>query len=172
MKSFDTINWEKADESRLAVAASMNKRLIEDDKSRNPMSVPELERRMRHWLSEGWSIELPMVSGEIAGYAVYRIRPDEYEPDRSYIYLRQFYIERDRRGRGLGVAAFRLLRESRFPEGAILAIDVLEANPGGRRFWAKVGFRPYSTSMHMTTQGVLGPHPLHRLAQANVYRST
>jgi len=38
--------------------AQMNKRLIEDEGSRNPMSTPELEQRMRGWLDHGWNVSL------------------------------------------------------------------------------------------------------------------
>jgi GNAT superfamily N-acetyltransferase len=63
------------------------------------------------------------------------------------VYLRQFFIERDARGRGLGTEALALLTKTRFPPGAQITVDVLASNPQGERFWAKAGFTAYARTM-------------------------
>ncbi len=85
------------------------------------------------------------------GYAVYTRRPDEYRPEQTVVYLRQFYIERQQRRRGLGRRAFTLLAQTDFPAGCRVEIDVLATNPVGQQFWAALGFMPYSAAMHWTT---------------------
>ena len=64
--------------------AKMNRQLIEAEQSRNPMSLDELEERMRGFLRpktqspHGWSVVLILVDGQVAGYTVYRLGRDEY----------------------------------------------------------------------------------------------
>ncbi len=137
-----------ADMSDVPVLADMNALLIRDEGSRNPMDVPALQDRMRAWLGQGWRADLIVDEGQTVGYALYRLRGDEYFPDRHLVHLRQFFVDRPRRGRGLGSSALRLLRESRFPADAYVVIDVLACNPRGRRFWERNGFGEYATTMH------------------------
>jgi len=113
------------------------------------MSIDELQERLMNWLCSDWQVDVVMEGKDIAGYAVYQQRKDEYYPDRTVVYLRQFYIERDKRNRGLGSLAFRTLANERFPPGSTVVIDALASNPDGYRFWAKVGFQPYCTTMHL-----------------------
>jgi len=140
-----------ADEADLPLLAQMNKRLIEDEGSRNPMSLDQLADRMRGWLRGGWEVRLLATDAGVAGYAVYQTRHDEYFPDQTLVYLRQFYIEREMRGRGLGTAAFRALAAEYFPPGSTVVIDALASNPRGQEFWRHVGFQPYCTTMHLRT---------------------
>jgi GNAT superfamily N-acetyltransferase len=143
-----SLHIRRAAESDLPLLAQMNKRLIEDQGSRNPMSVEQLQNRMSQWLNGDWTIEF-LEDTVIVGYVVYLIRRDEFFPDKTEVYIRQFYVERDQRGRGLGSAAFQLLRETRFPAGSRLALDVLATNPKGFNFWRRVGFQPYYTVMDL-----------------------
>jgi GNAT superfamily N-acetyltransferase len=138
-----------ADEADLPLLAQMNKRLIEDEGSRNPMSIDQLAERMRGWLRGVWEVRLLETDEGVAGYAVYQTRHDEYFPDQTIVYLRQFYVEREMRGRGLGTAAFRALAAEHFPPGSTIVIDVLASNPGGHEFWRHVGFQPYCTTMQL-----------------------
>ena len=138
-----------AGEADLPLLAQMNKRLIEDEGSRNPMSIDQLAERMRGWLLSDWEMRLFATNVGVVGYAVYQARRDEYFPDQTIVYLRQFYIERELRGRGLGTAACRALVAEHFPAGCRIVIDVLASNPRGYAFWRHVGFEPYSTTMHL-----------------------
>ena len=133
----------------LSLLAQMNKRLIEDEGSRKPMSVAELERRMRGWLESGWLIDIFLEDGSVIGYAVYRRCTDDYHPDQTVIHLRQLFIERGHRNRGLGTLAFRDLVRTKFPRRSTVVIDVLASNPKGLTFWERLGFRAYSTKMRL-----------------------
>ena len=147
-----TVSIRPAAETDLPALARMNKRLIDDEGSRNPMPVEALQARMQAWLSADWRIDLFLHEAAVAGYAVYQLRPDEYAPDQVQVYLRQFYIERDRRGRGLGALAFQALIGSRFPPGSRVVIEALASNPRGHHFWSKLGFQSYATTMHFQQQ--------------------
>ena len=46
----------------------------------------------------------------------------------------------------MGTAAYKILSDKWF-EGRGVAVDVLATNPGGRRFWEKMGFGEYYVSM-------------------------
>ena len=149
----------------LPYLAQMNQQLIQDEGSRNPMNVAQLEARLRGWLDSGeWTVDVVETEDEgrttgeegirntphalrIIGYAVYQQRADDYEPSQPVVYVRQFYIERERRGQGLGRRAFAQLAKERFPPGATLVLDVLATNPRGRQFWESLGFHTYCTTM-------------------------
>jgi len=133
----------------------MNRRLIEDEGSRNPMSLAELQNRMGEWLRDEWQIELFVDEDAAVGYAVYQFRRDVYELNKVVVYLRQLYIERDRRSRGLGSRAVKLLAQTRFPAGCRIEVDVLASNPRGARFWSQVGFQPYCTTLWLQNQEMI-----------------
>jgi len=130
----------------------MNRCLIEDEGSRNPMSIAELQNRMGEWLRGEWRVELFTEGDTAVGYAVYQFRKDIYKPDEVVVYLRQLYIERDKRSRGLGSRAVKLLAQTRFPAGCRIEVDVLASNPRGAKFWAQVGFQPYCTTLWLQNQ--------------------
>ena len=139
-----------ATQADLPLLAEMNKRLIDDEGSRNPLTVNELRERMRGWLLTDWQIRLFSDEAEnIIGYAVYQLRPDDYFPGMKIVYLRQLYIERDRRSRELGQQSLQLLIEREFREASVVVIEVLETNPRGHHFWSKTGFEPYCTIMRL-----------------------
>jgi GNAT superfamily N-acetyltransferase len=143
-----TLTFRTAVDSDLPVLARMNRRLIEDEGSRNPMTVDELRRRMQGWLAGDWTIQLLVDQGTVLGYTVYSVGNDEFTPDLPVVYLRQFYIERENRNRGLGSRAFKALAQAHFPQGSTVVLDALASNPRGYNFWRELGFQPYCTTLH------------------------
>lgn len=145
------INIRNADTNDISCLAQMNLYLIQDEGSRNPMNIAELEQRMAGWLEGGWEAKLfySSKSADALGYAVFQIRTDEYFPAEKLVYLRQFFIARERRHQGIGKQALGKLIAQCFPPDAKVVIDVLECNPNGRKFWESVGFVPYYTSMNL-----------------------
>lgn len=129
--------------------AEMNRQLIEDEGSRNPMSLAGLEERMRGWLAGGWQADLIMSGKEVFGYAVYQMRKDEYFPETDQVYLRQYFIRREHRGKVYGKTGIGLLLENRFPKGCTVIVDVLAGNTIGQRFWASAGFEVYYMNMRL-----------------------
>ncbi len=123
--------------------ARMNRELIEDERSPNPMSLAQLQARMQGWLAGEYQVEFFEAEGSVVGYAAYRLRPDGLFPGATVAYVRQFFIARASRGLGLGRRAFERLAGERFPPGCLIEVDVLTLNPGGQRFWERLGFAPY-----------------------------
>ena len=134
--------------------ARLNKQLIEDEGSRNPMTEAELEIRMKKLLAEGWRADLILREKRAIGYALYQLRRDDYDPCAPVVHLRQYCIDREERGRGYGRRGVELLMEQRFPTGSTVEIDVLASNSAGQRFWRALGFTPYSTAMKLPGRAV------------------
>ena len=118
--------------------ARMNKCLIEDEKSDNPMTVRQLERRMLTFLSGDHEAFFFEEDNKILGYAL--IRNDE-----KPLYLRQFYIEREFRRKHLGREAFELLMDHLGT--SVIDIDCLPWNKAGMSFWKSMGFAETCISM-------------------------
>lgn len=144
-----TLHLRSAVETDLPLLSQMNKHLIEDEGSPNPMSLEELQERMTGWLRGDWNIQLLEEGASIVGYALYQFQRDPFDLDLTVVYVRQFFIERGWRKQGFGTHAFNMLMQTCFPEGCRIALEVLAANPNGRAFWASLGFQPYSTAMRM-----------------------
>jgi predicted acetyltransferase len=137
----------KATHDDIDSLTEMNKHLIEDEGSRNPMNFAQLKERMMKMLDDIWKILVISQDGEEIGYMVYKVTPDEYFPEKSELYIRQYFVKRNHRSNGIGAEAFNKISSEYFPEEAVWTLDVLEVNPKGRRFWEKVGFKPYLTHM-------------------------
>ncbi|MBO7420618.1 MAG: GNAT family N-acetyltransferase, partial [Spirochaetaceae bacterium] len=106
--------------------AQMNKQLIDDEKSTNPMTVAELEERMHGFLGTDYSAYFFIEESCVVGYALVK---DTEKP----LYLRQFFIEREYRRKHLGRQAFQLLMD--YLHADTINIDVLPWNEPGLRFW-------------------------------------
>jgi GNAT superfamily N-acetyltransferase len=133
----------------IQLLAEMNRQLCDDERSRNNMTVAALAVRMEKWLNEDWKAVLFEQQAKIVGYSVFRFGSDYYDPAIPEVHLRQFFIVRECRSRGLGHQAFGLLATTVFPPGAHIHLDVLATNPRGHHFWESVGFQHYSTAMRL-----------------------
>ena len=120
--------------------AAMNKRLIEDEKSSNPMTLKELEDRMEGFITGEYNAFFFEEEGQIVGYALVRHTSDP-------LYLRQFYIEREQRRRHYGKQAFKLLMDHLDTD--VIDIDVLPWNESGFSFWKSLGFTETCISMRL-----------------------
>ena len=122
--------------------ANMNHQLIRDEGHRNQMTVPELEHRMKRWISEEYAAVLFVQKGEVVAYAVFREEPDE-------VYLRQLFVIRGRRRQGIGREAMEILRTKIWPKNKRLSVDVLVANKPGLAFWRAMGYRDYCLTLEI-----------------------
>jgi len=122
--------------------AELNHQLIRDEGHRNRMTMPELEARMRDWLSGEYCAVIFEDRGAVAAYALFREQADE-------IYLRQFFVVRNRRRQGVGQQAVALLRRQIWPANKRLTVEVLTANAGGIAFWRSVGYTDYSLTLEI-----------------------
>lgn len=134
--------------SNIELLTQMNKELIEDENSNNTMTLSELKDRMTNFLREEWKALLFILKDQVVGYALYKEVKETSNAQGNVIYLRQYYISRAYRRRGLGKQAIHMLKTGLFKE-AIISVDVLESNPSGRQFWEEVGFKTYYTNMQL-----------------------
>ena len=127
----------------LPLLASWNQQLIEDEGHRNTMDLPQLEARMRRFLTEeGYEATLFSRGAFVVAYALYRDEGDT-------IHLRQFFVARDRRQRGVGRSAVRALLESIWPQDKRVTVDALVANSSAVSFWKSCGFGEYAVTFSL-----------------------
>jgi GNAT superfamily N-acetyltransferase len=122
--------------------AELNQQLIADEGHRNPMTIPQLETRMRNWLEEGYDAVLFERDVEVTAYALYRVDSEE-------IYLRHFFVVRHLRRQGIGREAMGLLRDSVWPSAPRLIVSVLMHNEAGLKFWRTMGFKDYCLTLEI-----------------------
>lgn len=118
--------------------ALLNKQLIDDEKSDNPMSVAELTERMKGFLSKEYSAYFFEAEDSVLGYALVKT-------DCKPLYLRQFFIARQYRRQRLGTEAFYALMD--FLGADTIDVEVLSHNKAGNRFWENLGFQEISRYM-------------------------
>lgn len=133
--------WNPAKLEDSPLLARLNLELIADEGHHNPMTVTELEARMRGWLSTEYRAVLFQSDARVVAYALFR--DDEW----GRIYLRQFFVVRDARRQGVGRAAIELFKREVVPAGVAVVLEVLVENAAGRAFWAATGFREYCLAL-------------------------
>ena len=125
-----------------ALLAELNHQLVRDEGHRNPMTVPELEQRMRGWLAAEYTVMIFEEGGVVVAYALYCEQPDE-------IYLRQLFVVRDRRRLGIGRRAVEILRSQIWPKHKRLTVGVLVGNTAAITFWRAVGYVDYALTLEI-----------------------
>ena len=126
--SLDIKKCTKDDIDKLAI---LNKELIEDEKSDNPMSIEELKERMCGFLNGDYYAYFFMKENNVVGYAL-------VNHSSNPLYLRQFFIDRMYRKQHIGAKAFELLLEELRTD--CIDLEVLSRNEVGMNFWESCGF--------------------------------
>jgi GNAT superfamily N-acetyltransferase len=121
---------------------TLNARLIRDEGHRNPMTVPQLVRRMTEWLQAEYQAAIAEEGGTIVGYALFRREAD-------YVYVRQIFVRAENRRRGIARSLMQWLLQNAWQAAPRIRVDVLVDNQAGRRFWESIGFREYCLTMEM-----------------------
>ena len=106
------------------------------------MSVPELVTRMRSWLETEYQAYIFEDEFAIVAYALYR-------EDREHIYLRQFFVQRDKRRAGVGQQCMKILFSQVWPKDKRITVDVLCQNEVGVAFWRAMGFTDYCLTLEI-----------------------
>jgi GNAT superfamily N-acetyltransferase len=136
-----TLKWRYASDADLPLLAEWNHLLIRDEGHRNPMNLDQLAQRMDGWLRGEYQAVI-FSAGDPVAYALYK-------KDGQGIYLRQFFVHRDWRRRGVGRDAVSTLRREIWPADHRLTVDVLCENSGAIAFWRSVGYRDYSLTLEI-----------------------
>ena len=144
------MNYRLAGTGDLAVLAELNAQLIEDTRHRSSLTVEELKPLIVAWLGQGYRAVLFELNRGIVAYALYRVE-DSYRPGEPTVYLKQFFVGREYRRRGIGRRAFALLEEEIWPPGCRITADVLVHNTTARRFWKSIGFHDYAVILEKCT---------------------
>jgi len=122
----------------IQLLAKLNQMLIEDERAETKLSLPQLESRMADFIKSEYKAFLIYENEEIIGYALCNMQK---EP----IYLRQFFVCRDKRRKGYGRQAFQTLLDHLNTKE--IDIDVYVWNESGIAFWESIGFEKRYYSM-------------------------
>jgi predicted acetyltransferase len=125
-----------------ALLAQLNHLLIQDERHSNPMTVAELETRMRERLSDEFRAVLFEQEGEPIAYALFR------EEELS-LHLRQFFVARNRRRKGIGRQAITILRDEIWPLDKGVTVEALMVNEEGLAFWRTAGIQDYYIGLEL-----------------------
>jgi ribosomal protein S18 acetylase RimI-like enzyme len=106
------------------------------------MTVPELEHRLRGWISGEYRAIVYEDGGEMVAYALFREQAEE-------IYLRQLFVVRGRRSQGIGRRAVEILRSQVWPKTKRLTLEVLVSNKRAVSFWRSLGYADYALSLEI-----------------------
>ena len=133
------MTYRLATQADVQLLAELNHQLIRDEGHRNPMTVQELAERMSNWLEGEYTAVLFQID-EVVAYALYRNSSDS-------IYLRQFFVHRAHRRKGIGQGAMKILFEEIWPKDKRITVEVLVRNSAAINFWRSVGFADYSLAL-------------------------
>lgn len=137
------MNYREATLEDVPLLARFNQHMIEDEGHRNPMTIPELQARMRDWITgQTYTVTLFSEEQTPVAYVAYR-------DDGEYLYLRHFFVSRDYRRQGFGQKAIALLLSEILPIDRMVRLDVLINNRQAHAFWKSVGFADYCITMEL-----------------------
>jgi len=136
------LRFRKAKTQDAPLLARMNYQLIQDEGHPNPMTLAELTDRMRQWLASAYKGIIFEDERGVIAYALYQDEPTQ-------IYLRQFFVARERRRSGFGRKAMNLLFEDIWPGDRRLTVSVLCHNQPARAFWKAMGYTEYSLTLEI-----------------------
>jgi ribosomal protein S18 acetylase RimI-like enzyme len=133
------VTYRIATQADVPLLAELNHQLIRDEGHRNPMTVPELAHRMSKWIQAEY-IAILFEENEIVAYALYRNSGDS-------THLRQLFVHRAHRRKGIGRRAMNTLFQEIWPKDQRITVDVLTHNSAALGFWRAVGFSDYSLTL-------------------------
>jgi predicted acetyltransferase len=137
------MNYRIATTDDLQPLAAWNHQLIQDEGHRNPMDISQLKDRMRGWITTGGYTAVIFTENEkIVAYALYREDPTE-------VYLRQLFVMRHLRRKGIGRCAVETLISKLWPKTKRLTVEVLTQNQSAIAFWRAMGYHDYSLALEI-----------------------
>jgi GNAT superfamily N-acetyltransferase len=151
LRSRSSLTWRYSTAADLPVLAELNAQLIRDEGHRNRMTVAQLETRMAGWLGSSYLAVLFHEEDRLVAYALYRPHDDLPESDAG-VYLRQFFVARGERRRGIGRRAIELLMDRVWPRDGRVTLETLVDNHVAQAFWRAVGFRDYALTFEWSSE--------------------
>lgn len=115
------------------ILAELNRRLIKDEQHPNSMNINQLTQRMKTWLEEEYDCHIAKENGSIIAYCIYKDEGKHY-------YLRQLYVERKHRRKGIATRLLNWLYENIWTDKKV-RLDVLVHNEGAVAFYKRYGFK-------------------------------
>lgn len=97
---------------------------------------------MRGWLAGEYTAIVFEDAGQVVAYALFREQAEE-------IYLRQLFVVRHLRRRGIGRQAVQILRSEIWHKIKRLTVDVLVTNKEAVAFWRAIGYADYSLTLEI-----------------------
>jgi GNAT superfamily N-acetyltransferase len=116
--------------------AELNAQLIVDEGLKEQPTDAELLVRMLTWLNGDYLATIAEVDGEPVAYLLWR-------PESPAVYLRQFFVRREWRRKGVGREVLAAAMAQLWP-GLRVDLDVLVVNESGHDFWRSLGFELHS----------------------------
>ena len=123
----------RAELTDVEILAELNKHLIEDERHPNPMNIAQLTQRMKEWLTTDYICYVAKQKGCIVAYCLYR-------DDDGYYYMRQLYVDRAHRRKGIATQLLDWLYENVWTDKKV-RLDVLAHNEDAVAFYKRYGFR-------------------------------
>lgn len=115
------------------ILAELNQELIEDEQHPNPIRIAQLTERMQGWLTTDYICYMAKEKGSIVAYCLYR-------DDESHYYMRQLYVDRAHRRKGIATRLLDWLYENVWMDKKV-RLDVLVHNEDAVAFYQRYGFR-------------------------------
>jgi ribosomal protein S18 acetylase RimI-like enzyme len=126
--------------------ARMNRQLVEDENHRNRLQTDAwLEKRMRGFLTGEYRAVLFELDGRTVAYVLYTDRTEHADT----IYLRQVFVDRAFRRKGVGREVMRILLEEIWPADKRITVGVLQDNKAAIALYKSAGFRPSSIELEI-----------------------
>ena len=97
------------------------------------MDIVQLTQRMREWLATDYICYIAKENGHIVAYCLYR-------DDGDYYYMRQLYVDRAHRRKGIATRLLDWLYENVWTDKKV-RLDVLAHNEDAVAFYKRYGFR-------------------------------
>lgn len=125
------------------ILVEMYQRLMEDEGHKGEVPpISRLKTKMKEWLqSKEFEAALFLDVDDVpVGYALWEWFTDAFNPRERNVFLRQFYVERDHRRRGIGSRAFHALKKQYWTNANHIELEMYIWNKVGAAFWRHMGF--------------------------------
>jgi GNAT superfamily N-acetyltransferase len=142
------LSWRRCTTADAPVLARMNSELSVDEGAQPVGPMAAYLARVSAWLDDDrYQAAIAESRGEPVAYVLWR-----RDPDYADVFVRQFFVERAHRGRGVGRALFERAVHEFWPTDT-LRLDVYDSNPRAGEFWQALGFVPFSRLMRRPPAG-------------------